>query len=156
MFNLKMILTSGILMTSGIAAHASGVQLTNAVFKEVTAKSTAGKVETKLVLAGVVVPGDKVLFVMEYKNAGAKPAGNVLITNPVPSEVQYVGAKEGGEPVVSIDSGKNFAALTTLTVRNADGSTRPARASDVTHVRWQITKAMPGETGRVSFRGQLK
>jgi uncharacterized repeat protein (TIGR01451 family) len=157
MLNLKILLAAGVMMTSSLAAQAAGVQLTNSVFKEVESKTAAGKIETKLVPAGVVVPGDRMLFVMGYKNAGTKPAGNVIITNPVPSEVQYVRAQDGGEPVVSVDGGKTFGNIATLTVKNADGSSRAARASDVTHVRWQISRALtPGETGQVSFRGQLK
>jgi uncharacterized repeat protein (TIGR01451 family) len=157
MLKLKTILAIGVMMTSSLAAQAAGVQLTNSVFKEVESKTAAGKTETKLVPAGVVVPGDKVLFIMGYKNAGAKPAGNVIITNPVPNEVQYIRAQDGGEPVVSVDGGKTFGSLASLTIRNTDGSSRSARASDVTHVRWQITRTLtPGETGQVSFRGQLR
>jgi uncharacterized repeat protein (TIGR01451 family) len=157
MLNLKILLAAGVMMTSSLAAQAAGVQLTNSVFKEVEKKTAAGKIETKLVPAGVVVPGDRMLFVMGYKNTGTKPAGNVIITNPVPSEVQYVRAQDGGEPVVSVDGGKTFGNIASLIVKNPDGSSRAARASDVTHVRWQISRALtPGETGQVSFRGQLK
>ncbi len=157
MFTFKSALAGGVMMLSSLAAHAAGIQLTNTVFKEVENKLPSGKQEVKLVPAGVVTPGDKVLFVMGYKNSGEKPASNVIITNPVPGAVQYLAAKDGGEPMVSVDSGKTFGALSTLTINNPDGSVRNPRTSDVTHVRWAIARAInPGETGQVSFRGQLK
>jgi uncharacterized repeat protein (TIGR01451 family) len=157
MLKLKTMILTAVMMTCSLPAHAAGVQLTNSIFKEVESKTSAGKSETKLVPAAVVVPGDKILFVMGYKNAGAKPAGNVVITNPVPNEVQYVHAEDSGQPVVSIDGGKTFGNLASLKIKNPDGSIRAARASDVTHVRWQILRTLiPGETGQVSFRGLLK
>lgn len=157
MSKIKTIIAAGVMMLTSLAANAAGVQLTNSVFKEVERKTPAGTTEIKLVPAGVIVPGDRVLFVMSYKNSGTNPASKVVITNPVPSEVQYVAAKEGGEPVVSVDGGKSFAILSSLTIRNADGTTRPARRSDVTHVRWEIPRTLtPGETGQVSFQGQIK
>jgi uncharacterized repeat protein (TIGR01451 family) len=157
MLNLKSITVFGVMMLSGTAASAAGVQLTNTVLKQVETKAANGKIETKLAPIGVVTPGDKIVFVLGYKNTGPKPASNIVITNPVPAEVAYTGPREGGEPVVSVDSGKTFAALSTLSVKNADGTVRAARTSDVTHVQWQITRVIvPGETGQVSFKGQLK
>jgi uncharacterized repeat protein (TIGR01451 family) len=153
----KVIIATGVMMLSGLAANATGVQLTNTVFKQVESKTAAGKVEIKLAPVGMVTPGDRVRFIMGYRNSGSKPASNIIITNPVPMEVAYTGPQEGGEPQVSVDGGKTFSTLSALSVKNADGTARPARTSDVTHVRWQIARVIaPGEAGQVSFNGQLK
>jgi uncharacterized repeat protein (TIGR01451 family) len=139
------------------SAIAQNIKLSNAVFKETEIKTATGKIERKLVPADVVTPGDRIVFVMGYSNAGDKPAEKVVITNPVPAQVTYLGGVNDNEPIVSVDGGKFFAALTALTTKNADGTTRAARASDVTHVRWLIARALTsGETGKVSYRGQLK
>jgi uncharacterized repeat protein (TIGR01451 family) len=154
---LKTTLAAGVMMLSGITAQASGVQLVNSVYKIVETKAANGKTETKLAAVNTVTPGDRVEFVMKFKNTGPKAASNIIITNPVPAEVQYTGASEGGEPLFSVDGGKSFSLLSTLSVKNTDGTQRPARTSDITHVRWQIARAIaPGETGQVSFKGQLK
>jgi uncharacterized repeat protein (TIGR01451 family) len=154
---IKRILTATIATLIATTAFAQNVKLSNSVFKEGEVKSANGKIERKLLPANIVTPGDKIIFVMGYSNAGTKAADRVTITNPVPSQVTYLGGDTENEPIVSVDGGKAFGALATLTIKNADGSTRPARTSDVTHVRWQFARALnPGETGQVSYRGQLK
>ncbi len=154
---VKSIFTCIALALISSTAFAQNIKLSNAVFKETEIKTASGKTERKLVPADVVTPGDRIVFVMGYSNAGDKPAEKVVITNPVPAQVTYLGGVNDNEPIVSVDGGKSFAALATLTIKNADGTTRTARASDVTHVRWLIARAITsGETGKVSYRGQLK
>jgi uncharacterized repeat protein (TIGR01451 family) len=154
---IKRILTATIVTFLTTTAFAQNVKLTNAVFKEGEIKTANGKIEHKLLPANVITPGDKIIFIMGYSNIGTKAADRVTITNPVPPQVSYLGGNTENEPTVSVDGGKAFGALATLTIKNADGLTRPARTSDVTHVRWQFARALtPGETGQVSYRGQLK
>ena len=40
--------------------------------------------------ADLVVPGDVVRYTISASNAGAEPADKVVITNPVPAEMQYI------------------------------------------------------------------
>jgi hypothetical protein len=47
--------------------------------------------------------------------------------------------------------------LSALSVRNADGTSRPATPADVTHVRWRIATPIPaGANGELRFRGIVK
>ncbi len=142
----------------GSAKAASELRLTNAVFQEIEVKGEDGKVERKTVPAARVVPGTEVFYVISYQNAGDKAAEKVAITNPVPKDLEYIAAI--GPSIaeeVSVDAGKTYGALTALTVTLPDGNTRPAKASDVTHVRWKLASALkPGDEGKVSFRAKLK
>jgi uncharacterized repeat protein (TIGR01451 family) len=141
------------------AAHAAGgLQLSNQVFQEIEVIGADGKPERKTVPAATVVPGTEVSYVISYRNQGDQPADNVTITNPVPAELEYV-AVLGPAPAnqVSVDGGKRYGALASLTVADASGKTRPAEAADVTHVRWMLGAALPpGDGGRVSFKARLK
>ncbi len=144
------------LMSSASAAFAApGVQLTNTVMRNVEQKGADGRVTIKQVVANSVAPGDKVTYLIAWKNDAAKPAERVVVTNPVPADLEFVSASDGAE--VSIDGGKSYGALASLTVRSASGATRAAQALDVTHVRWRIANAIaPGAAGEVSFQAKVK
>jgi len=58
---------------------------------------------------------------------------------------------------MSADGGSRYDAPRSLTVTDAKGQTRPAKASDFTHVRWTFQNSLePGAEGSVSFRAQLQ
>jgi uncharacterized repeat protein (TIGR01451 family) len=139
------------------AALAGPVELTSAVFVERHSVDAEGKASLRLVPAERVVPGDKLRFVIRYQNAGATAAADFVITNPVPASVAYVAAE--GEPpaVVSVDGGASYGDLAKLFVRDDDGTTRAARAADVTHVKWQFAQKLAGgSSGEVAFRAELR
>lgn len=138
------------------AALANGqVALTSDVFVEKQSMDAAGR--TKLVLEEpkLVVPGDKLVFVLKYQNKGSQPAANFVVTNPLPNAVTYQGALNEGA-VVSVDGGHNWGNLTNLKVKDGNAM-RNANASDVTHIRWTFTKPIPvGSTGKLMFRGIVR
>jgi hypothetical protein len=123
-----------------------------------------------------VIPGDKVVFTLNYVNSGAEPAVAFRATNPMPGPVQFIEAAEDWAQV-SVDGGKTFGLLKDLTKTErietaavydentgkklsdavSEDRTRPARAEDVTHVRWVFATAIqPGQKGSLSYRGLVK
>ncbi len=140
-------------------AHATGaLQLSNQVFQEIEVIGADGKPERQTVPAATVVPGTEVFYVITYRNTGDQPADKVAITNAMPAELEYV-AVLGPAPAnqVSVDGGKQYGALASLSVTGADGKPRPAQAADVTHVRWVLGTALPpGDGGKVSFKARLR
>jgi len=141
-----------------VAAPAWGndVLLSSEIFVERVQQDAQGKTKTVLEAPKLVTPGDKLLFVLTYKNNGSAPASDFLINNPVPEAVSFAGT-DSQEAVYSVDGGKNWGALPALKVKQADGTERPAQPSDVTHVKWQFAKAIPaGAEGKLSFRGVVK
>jgi uncharacterized repeat protein (TIGR01451 family) len=135
-----------------MVALASQVTLASDVFVERVERDANGRATTVLEPPKAVAPGDRLLFVLSYRNRGAEPATDFVVTNPVPDAVAFAGA-DGTEPDVSVDWGRSWGPLSSLTVKRRDGSTRPAEAGDVTHVRWSIREAIAaGATGKLSFR----
>ena len=116
-----------------------------------------GTVETRTAPVRTVVPGTRVIYVINYRNAGDALAENVTITNPVPVALVYEGV-EGPIPVteVSVDGGSEYGNLADLTVPGPDGEPRPASETDVTHLRWIVPRLAAGAEGTVSFGARVK
>lgn len=142
---------------AGVAQQ--GLKLTMASFQEVVTTSEDGSQETRRVPVTTVLPGNEVIYVITYSNVSDKPITNAVISNPLPAQVSYVAgsaASEGADFQVSVDGGANFGVLASLRVKDADGE-RPARPSDVTHLRWTVAGNIPpGTEGTVSYRAVLK
>lgn len=108
----------------------------------------------------MVVPGDVLRFTINYNNASDAPANALNVTNPIPSAVEFIRVEESWA-VYSIDGGKTYGALETLTVAASaeDGSatTRAATPSDVTHIRWTLDRPLaPMEKGSLRFFGRVR
>ncbi len=137
-------------------AAANPVALSNSVFVERVSTDANGNRKVVLEEPKVVTPGDRLVFVLNYRNASAKPAEKFVVTNPMPAAVQYAEAGDGNA-VVSVDGGKSWGALAVLRVPDSDGRQRPARAEDVTHIRWALSAPIPaGGSGKLMFRGIVK
>lgn len=146
----------------------AAVELKNETFREVivkdaqgnATKDAKGNVIKKLEPLERAVPGEEVVHVLTYKNDGKEVATNLVLNNPVPKELAYVaGSAKGNNTAVvfSVDGGKKFGALEVLTIKNADGTERPATGSDVTNIRWTVAVAVKsGATGSVTYRSVLR
>jgi uncharacterized repeat protein (TIGR01451 family) len=135
---------------------ASPVQISSSVFVEKLKHRQDGSVATVLEEPNLVTPGDNLVFVLKYKNAGTSPAEKFVVTNPLPKAVAFNGTSDGLE-MVSVDGGKNWGFLSNMRLQDANGSSRPALMSDVTHVRWNLTKPIAsGVEGKLIFRGIVR
>lgn len=134
----------------------SQVALNSEIFVERTTTDANGRQRVLLEAPGVVTPGDPLVFVLRYRNNAASPATDFVVTNPIPESVSFISAESAGS-VLSVDDGQSWGELASLRVRNADGTSRPATAADVTHVRWRIAQPIPaGGEGELRFRGVVK
>lgn len=114
-----------------------------------------GKEKHVLVEPGVVVPGDALLFSTSYRNTGAAPIKDFVVTNPLPGAVQL--APQGSDQlVVSVDGGKTFGKLAVLRVAGSDGAPRAAVPADVTHIRWVLAVLAPGASGSLSYHAIVR
>lgn len=156
----KQILIATLVAVMPVTALAQGIVLQTDAFQDVVVKDKAGKVEKKRQKVSTAVPGGEIVYVITYRNSGDKPATGVVVNNAVPANLAYVaGSAEGAgaRAEVSVDGGKAFGTLEKLTVRNADGSTRPARGEDVTHLRWRVNGAVGvGRQGTVTYRAIVR
>ena len=144
------------LTASSPAWAADNVSLTSEVLVEHVKQQADGSSEVVREEPKVVTPGDKLVFLLSYRNGGAEPATGFVVTNPIPASVAFTGGESEGA-MVSIDGGKSWGALASLKVANADGSSRPATPADVTHIRWSFAQPIAaGRAGQLSFRGVVK
>lgn len=139
-----------------LPAVAAPVALTNHVMVEQRVLASDGTVQVKRVPAMRAVPGDWLVYTLDYRNTGNQPLENIVLDNPLPANIAYRAPAEGSPaPDLSVD-GHTFGPLAALRVSTANGL-RPATAEDVTHVRWRVTGALPaGGAGEVAFKAVLK
>ena len=111
----------------------------------------------KVVLAdtSVVVPGDRLVFSTYYVNNGNEAVQNFVVTSVLSGAVLLT--PESADTLdLSVDGGKTFGKLATLTVDDGKGGHRPAVAGDATHVRWTIPAIAPRQDGKVEFHAIVR
>ncbi|MEO9469036.1 hypothetical protein [Parasphingorhabdus sp.] len=139
-----------------MAIAANNVALSSDVFVERSVEKADGKTAVVLEQPTTVVPGDKLVFVVKYKNVGTTPATDFSVTNPLPKAVAFNGTSDGTE-IVSVDGGRNWGPLSALKYTRENGEIRPALMSDVTHVKWKFNQSLSvGSEGKLVFRGTVK
>ncbi len=145
------------LATAGAKANAAenDATLTSTVFKEVETPGPKGAVMS-LKPAARVTPGDQVVYVLTYRNGGARAADGVVVTNPLAQDLVYAGPADSHPPMVSID-GQTFGPLASLSKAGAGGARVAAVPADVTSIRWTFDQPVPaGGQVQLSFRARLK
>ncbi len=153
---MKLFLALLALLAPVSAFAADAVSLSSKVLVERTRQGPDGKPRIVREEPGIVTPGDRLVIILSYRNNAAAPATGFVVTNPIPNSVVYAGGESAGA-VVSVDGGKSWGALASLRIANADGTSRPAGQSDVTHIRWRFARPIAaGASGQLSFRGVVK
>jgi hypothetical protein len=99
--------------------------------------------------------GDRLLFLVRYRNGGSAPLRDFAVTNAVPASIRIDPRDSAMQ--VSVDGGRSWGQLDRITMRTPLGGTRRATPDDVTHVRMTVKDAVaPGEGGRISYRGVVR
>jgi uncharacterized repeat protein (TIGR01451 family) len=118
-----------------------------------------GQRETKLVPAATVVPGTEVIWTVSATNVCGKPAGDVAIDSPVPAHMVFIADSAVASAFTvsySVD-GQRYGTPEALMVRDADGSTRPARPAEYRHVRYAMRTALaPGAVVTARYRTRVE
>jgi uncharacterized repeat protein (TIGR01451 family) len=152
----KAVAAIGFLASSAMALAASPIQLSSDIFVEKQKKLADGRSSVVLEAPKTILPGDQLVFVVRYKNVGTKPASGLTVTNPIPRAITFSGTSDGAE-VVSVDGGKSWGRLGQLKIAIAEGRTRTALMTDVTHVKWNLNQSLAaGAAGKLIFRGVVK
>jgi uncharacterized repeat protein (TIGR01451 family) len=153
--------TFALLLAGFTAAQVTGDPLSIKAIAEVESKSVdGGRESVKLVPADRVVPGDRVLYTLEVRNAGAAALNAPVVIHPIPEHMRYVvdsAVGPGAEVSYSVDGGKSFDRAEALNVRGADGQQRAATAADYTHIRWRLKNSLKANSvAFVRFRALVK
>ncbi len=151
----------GISMDFSMASNAnSPVSITSQVKELVQQVDANGQSHLVAVNPDRIVPGDRILYTTKVTNNGARASDNIVITNPIPEHVRYLGGTATGDNftiVYSVDGGEQWGQPEQLQVKQADGTVRQAQPAEYTHIRWQYRSALqPAEVRRVSFQALLK
>lgn len=136
--------------TPAFAQEERAVNLSGDVMVVKTTAVEGAEPKVELVQPTSVLPGDLLIFRTNYKNVSDQVVENFVVTNPLPSAVKLAPDAEP-DLQVSVDGGESFAVLSNLTVEAEDGTSQPAAASDVTHLRWVIARIESGEGGQITF-----
>lgn len=107
-----------------------------------------GKPAVRLVPAAKVVPGTEVIWTIAARNVCSAAASALSIDSPVPSHMKYVAdsATASGLTVSYSLDGSRYASPAELTVVDADGGKRLARADEYRALRFAMNA--PLESGR--------
>jgi uncharacterized repeat protein (TIGR01451 family) len=150
-----------LLLGAAAAAQAPSSPLEIRAVAEVESRTVVGGRESvKLIAADRVVPGDRVLYTLEVRNAGAAALDAPVVIHPVPEHMRYVAdtaVGPGADVTYSVDGGHTFDRAENLKVAGPGGNPRPAVAADYTHIRWQLKKSLKvNSMAFVRFRALVK
>jgi len=141
-------------------ADKGAVELKMVVEKEIKIKDENGKIIVKRVGPKRVLPGDELIYIIRYSNSGEEEAVDVVINNPIQTDLRYTADSAYGQNAeirFSIDGGKKFDVPENLMVKMPDGTERPAVESDYTNIRWILNKPIaPKGGGQVGYRVRVK
>ena len=148
----------GLLLAADLWA---GVELATSVDRVVSITTGEDEIETVLLDAAGVQPGEELRYTIEFTNTSTEiiDPGVVVITNPIPDSVEYLEGTAVGddsEILFSVDGGASFASADRLAV--VEGGVRlPAEARHYTAIRWIYGGILgSGEGGSVAFDVRLK
>jgi uncharacterized repeat protein (TIGR01451 family) len=146
------------LSVAAFAQEDGHLKVKTVVQKEEVSVNAAGERETRLVSAETVIPGERVVYTITFRNISEGPADNVVITNPIDESLTYVEGSAFGPGTnveFSVDGGNSFGTADQLTVVE-EGVERPADPRDYTHVRWVMQSDLAaGAQGMARFTAVL-
>ena len=154
----------GGLLTCSLLASAASAQQTCVTLKseahiEERYTDAQGKPATRLVAPAKVVPGNEVIWTITANNSCDKPAERVVVENSIPEHMTYIANSAmgpGTDITFSLD-GREFKKQSELTVRDADGTTRVARADEIKRIRWVLTVPIQSKSQAFArYRAQVK
>lgn len=152
---LALFALTGVAVAASHAVAGPPIAYESQIFVEHVRTDANGRESRVLSMPGQIGPGDRLVFVVRYRNAGRNPVGGYAMTNAVPPTLRI----DPGQPDmrVSVDGGRNWGRLGALSIPTALGGTRRATAEDVTHIRWPLAGAIaPGRGGRITYRATVR
>lgn len=149
-----MIALTGLVVPQAASAQ-PGVRLDTQMFVERVTTDVNGRSRRILASADRLTPGDQLIVIVHWRNAGSAPLRDQAVVRPLPRGVQI----DPTDPTmqVSVDGGAHWGRMDQLWLPTPLGGTRRAVAADVTHIRWSLPDAVqPGHAGRLSYRATTR
>lgn len=142
------------------ALAAERVQLASDVFVERFVPGPGGRVSRVLERPAALHPGDRLIFVVNWRAQAGSGPHDFTVTNPLPRSVAYQRSIDADEEV-SVDGGSNWGRLEDLRLRDDEsgirGHARHATPEDVTNVRWRVPARMAVlGSGQIMYRAVVR
>ena len=121
----NLILTSITTALLAVAAPSYALTASQTVEKEVVVQMPDGTEKISRESAELVVPGERVVYTLNFTNDDAQPATDLVLTMPIPTEIKFMEGSASNNnmtPVYSADGGKNFLPREELRVRGGNGA----------------------------------
>ncbi len=139
------------------------MKLVGTRFDEIYVQGDGKKERNPINSLSEATAGQEVIYILTYKNEGKTAVKDVLMTDPIPKELEFISASIStlkglsADLSVSVNGGKAYGELSHLTVLVTGGEPRAAEQKDVTHVRWLVKSAIvQDEEIFISFRTRMK
>ena len=156
--NIKGLLAIALLATLTYAKEPSKITITTSSYQEVVKKDENGKLKKVWVKATKVVPGTVVKYINEVKNNSDTPLENVVVTNQIDPNLEYVknsATSKGVEVKFRVKGSKEFKKPNELYIVN-NGKKRLALPKEYRAIRWSINKLKPKSTFKLEYKAKLK
>lgn len=135
------------------AGTSQGVALETQTFVERVQTDLNGRTRRILSSPARFVRGDQLVFVVNWRNQGARPLRDLALSVPDTVRIQ----PDDSSMEVSVDGGARWGRIGDLWLTTPLGGTRRATEGDVTHIRWAMSDPVrPGTGGRISYRGTVR
>lgn len=146
----------GMLLLTGLPAHARpDLKMTMVTEKELTVVK-AGKTVVTRVPARQSMPGEVLVYTLNYRNVGNEKTTLVNVDNPLPVGTRYMADSATGATVnFSVDGGKTYGAPEHL-MKIEPKKRSKAQVSDYTNIRWVLGEILPGQSGKLSYRVRVE
>jgi len=140
-------------------AEQGAIRFSNNAYKQVITTAKNGEKKIDYIEPKLALPGDVILYRIEFENISKQSISNIVINSPLPNNSTYRDGSASGkstEIYFSVDGG-NFKRPQALMVKDKTGKSWLAKAEDYKAIRWIYTPALkPGEKGQVSYKTEIR
>lgn len=148
------------ILTLALPLSAHALSASQTVEKEITKIMPNGTTQIIRQSVEKIVPGERIVYTLNFTNDDNKDASNIVLTMPIPSEVAYIEGtadKAGVNVTYSADGGDTFSNRQSVMIIEASGNIRAAGANDLTHVRWSLAEPVAaGVSDSLSFSATVR
>lgn len=142
-----------------IQAEEGAIRFSNNAFKQEITTDKNGKKQFNFVEPKLVLPGDVILYEIEFENVSEQVISDIVVNNPLPNNSKYRAGSAHGkftQITFSVD-GSKYEAAEGLIVKDKAGKSWLAKPEDYRAIRWVYKQALkPGEKSKVSYKTEIK
>jgi len=140
-------------------AEEGAIRFSNNAFKQEITTDKNGKKHFDFVEPKLVLPGDVILYEIEFENVSDQTISDIVVNTPLPNNSKFrAGSAKGKftQITFSVD-GNNYKTAESLIVKDKTGKSWLAKPEDYQAIRWVYKRALkPGEKSKVSYKTEIK